>query len=154
MTLIQLFAAAVLLLMPAQQHDHAMMHRGQQAMGFDQTKATHHFLLQTTGGTIQITANDQADSDTTARVREHLQHIRGAFASGDFALPHFIHAGDPPGTAVLKARRDRLTYRYEELPLGGRLVVTTEDREALSALHEFLKYQITEHRTGDPLQPK
>jgi hypothetical protein len=40
---------------------------------------------------------------------------------------------------------------YLETPGGGRVDIVTTDREALSALHEFLRYQIAEHRTADPL---
>jgi len=29
--------------------------------------------------------------------------------------------------------------------------ITTRDGEALAAVHEFLRYQIREHHTGDPL---
>jgi hypothetical protein len=29
--------------------------------------------------------------------------------------------------------------------------ITTGNRDALKAVHEFLRYQIREHKTGDPL---
>jgi hypothetical protein len=135
-------------------HDHAMMQRGAQAMGFDQARATHRFLLQADGGVIQIIANDAGDRETISQVRQHLQHIRAAFTAGNFELPAFIHAGHPPGVPVLRAKRERLAYRYEELPAGGRVVITTGDGDARAALHDFLRFQITEHKTGDPLQPK
>jgi hypothetical protein len=134
--------------------DHRMTERGQHAMGFDQAKTTHHFLVLKDGGAIEITANDRADTSSIASIRTHLEHIRGAFSAGDFALPMFIHATTPPGVDVLEARRTLLRYAYEELPAGGRLKITTGDAEALSALHAFLKFQITEHKTGDPLLPK
>jgi hypothetical protein len=135
-------------------HDHAMMARGQQAMGFDQQATVHHFLLQASGGAIEITAKDGKDTASVASIRTHLQHIQGAFGKGDFSLPMFIHGAEPPGAGVLRARRDRLEYRFEEIPDGGRLRIRTSDREALEALHAFLRYQITEHKTGDPLEPK
>jgi hypothetical protein len=136
------------------QHDHAAMLRGEQAMGFDQGRTTHHFLLEESGGTILVTARNPRDEESVTGIRRHLERIRTAFASGDFALPLFIHATEPPGVPVLKARRAYLTYRYEDADSGGRLVISTSDREALAALHQFLRFQITEHQTGDPLQPK
>jgi hypothetical protein len=151
---VHLLAAIIVIAAPAQQHDHAMMQRGAHAMGFDQGTAVHHFLLEADGGTIQITAIDAGDADTIGRVRQHLAHVRAAFAAGNFELPAFIHSGPPPGVPVLKARREALGYRYEEIPAGGRVVVTTKDVEARTALHDFLRFQITEHKTGDPLQPK
>jgi hypothetical protein len=66
----------------------------------------------------------------------------------------FIHDKPPPGIDVLKARRETLAFRYEDLPSGGKVFVTTADAEALAALHAFLRFQITEHRTGDPLEPR
>jgi hypothetical protein len=132
----------------------AMQQRGEHAMGFDQERSTHHFRLEKSGGAIEVTAKDPADSALVGDIRGHLRHIRSAFGDGDFALPVFIHDKPPPGIAVLKARRDRLALRYEDLPAGGRVRVTTADADALAALHAFLRFQITEHKTGDPLVPR
>ncbi|PYR73529.1 MAG: hypothetical protein DMF86_20265 [Acidobacteria bacterium] len=33
----------------------------------------------------------------------------------------------------------------------GRVRITTKDARALEAVHAFLRYQIKEHRTGDPM---
>jgi hypothetical protein len=135
-------------------HHAAMQQRGQQAMGFDQERSTHHFLLEKAGGSIEITAKDPGDSPLAANIRTHLRHIRSAFGDGDFALPIFIHDKPPPGVDVLKSRRDQLTLRYEDLAAGGRVRMTTSDPDALAALHAFLRFQITEHKTGDPLEPR
>jgi hypothetical protein len=152
-TLLTLGAASVAIA----QHDaghHAMQQRGQQAMGFDQYRSTHHFLIQKDGGTIEITAKDSADMTLAAEIRAHLRNIRSALSDGDFALPIFIHQKPPPGVDMLKERRARLAFRYEDLPAGGKVVMTTKDADALAALHAFLRFQITEHRTGDPLGPR
>jgi hypothetical protein len=134
-------------------HD-AMTQRGQQAMGFDQQRSAHHFLIQRSGGSIEITARDPAELALTADIRRHLRHIRSAFSDGDFALPIFIHDKRPPGIDVLKERRRLMTFTYEDLPAGGRLRMVTADPEALAALHAFLRFQIAQHRTGDPMEPK
>jgi hypothetical protein len=42
-------------------------------------------------------------------------------------------------------------YRYEDLEQGGRVVMTTKSSAGINALHSFLRFQIYEHRTGDPL---
>ena len=132
-------------------HDHAAMNaRGAVAMGFDQARATHHFRLTPEGGRIEVQANEKADEDTTRRVRAHLQAIRTQFAAGDFRAPRHTHAEDPPGVVVLKRLRSRIEYKFLPLDGGGRVVFSTRDPEALSAIHAFLRYQIREHRTGDP----
>ena len=35
---------------------------------------------------------------------------------------------------------------------GGRVRLRTSNPEALAAIHEFLRFQIEEHRTGDPVE--
>ncbi len=128
--------------------------RATHAMGFDQEKTTHHFYLETNGGAIEVTVKDAADRTSLEQVRTHLRHIATAFSEGDFNLPFLVHATEPPGVDVLKQRRAMVTYRFEELPAGAKVVVRTSDPAARTALHDFLRYQIREHGTGDPLKPR
>ena len=140
---------------PAAQHQHPPSHdRANQGMGFDQQKTTHHFLLQKTGGTIEVTAKEAGDAASTDQIRMHLRHIASAFAAGDFSLPMFIHDTTPPGVDVMKTRREQMTFRYEDVDQGGKVVIQTADPAARDALYEFLRYQIREHKTGDPLAPR
>ena len=137
------------------QHQHPSSHdRANEGMGFDQEKTTHHFLLQQTGGVIEVTAKDAADAASVDHIRLHLRHIASAFANGDFSLPMFIHDTDPPGVVTMKERRTQMTFRYEDVEAGGKVVVLTADAAARAALHDFLRFQIREHKTGDSLTPK
>jgi hypothetical protein len=149
-----LLALALATQAPAQ-HQHPQTHdRANQGMGFDQDKTTHHFLLQKTGGTIEVTAKDANDKASTDQIRMHLRHISVAFADGDFSLPMFIHDTSPPGVSVMKERKAQMTFRYEDMDKGGKVVIQTSDTAAREALHDFLKFQIREHKTGDPLTPR
>jgi len=164
------FVAAVLLLagqhpqMPAgmsheehlkqMQKDEALKKRGTDAMGFDQDATAHHFRLAATGGSIEVTVKDQTDQNTIAAVRSHLRSIAGEFANGQFDKPFQTHDEVPPGVVEMQKSRQRIAYRYEELSDGGAVRIETKDRRALEAVHEFLRYQITEHRTGDPVELK
>ena len=139
------------LAMPAQDHQGHAMDRANKGMGFDQAKTTHHFRLEHEGGTIEVVAKDQDDKATISQVRGHLKHVDQEFADGDFRLPMFVHDTDVPGTAVLKERRSSIVYSFEPLPKGAKVVIRTSDPQALAALHEFLRYQIREHKTGDPV---
>ena len=155
MTHILLLTAFVLTSGTAAQHQHPQApDRANHGMGFDQEKTTHHFLLQKTGGTIEVTAKTADDSASRDQIRMHLRHIASAFAAGDFSLPMFVHDTVPPGVDVLKARRERMTFRYEDADKGGKLVIETADTAARNALYDFLRFQIREHKTGDPLDPK
>ena len=132
---------------------HAQMHaRGNHAMGFDQNKTTHHFLLFEDGGAIEVRVNDAADKTNRDAIRSHLPHITKMFGSGDFSTPVLVHDTNVPGAKELAALKDRLTYTYVETSAGGRVDIVTTDREALDAVHRFLRYQITDHKTGDSVQ--
>ena len=138
-----------------QPHDTTAMNaRGAQVMGFDQTKTAHHFTLAKTGGVIQVQANDPSDAASRDHIRMHLENISKAFAQGDFTDPHEVHAETPPGVSEMKALKAKITYQYESTPTGAKLTITTQDPKALKAIHAYLRYQIREHKTGDPLDPQ
>jgi len=52
----------------------------------------------------------------------------------------------------MKARRNEISYRFDSIPSGGKVVINTEDPKALHAVHEYLQYQIREHKTGDSVE--
>jgi hypothetical protein len=131
------------------QKDEALKKRGALAMGFDQDAATHHFRLSATGGAIEVVANNRADAQTIAAIRGHLRTIATEFAAGQFEKPVQTHAEVPPGVAQMRSNRDKIAYRYDDLPLGGVVRLETKDGPALDAIHAFLRYQIREHGTGD-----
>lgn len=131
------------------QHQCQMMQRGDQAMGFSQDKATHHFRLLEDGGVIEVQANDPKDADTRAQIRQHLTHIAQLFSEGDFDIPMFIHDTTPPGVPQMKQLRDQIHYRYQETSGGGAVQIQTRNASAVEAIHAFLRFQISEHATGD-----
>jgi hypothetical protein len=135
-------------------HDaHAQMNeRGEKGMGFSQTDTTHHFFLNSSGGVIQIEVKDSADVSDRANIRMHLTHIAKAFENGDFDIPMFVHDTVPPGVPEMKKLREQIHYSFAETPNGGRVVISSTDKEALTAIHKFLRFQIEEHKTGDPLE--
>jgi len=137
-----------------QTHDHDAHHRdmlarGAQAMGFDQDRTVHHFLLYDDGGAIDVAVKEASDHANLHAVRQHLQQIAGLLKAGDFGKPALTHAQQVPGTADMTRLKDRITYQYEETPSGGRVRIVTRDAEALAAVHAFLHFQIEDHRTGD-----
>lgn len=131
---------------------HELDQRGDQGMGFAQDKTTHHFLLRQDGGAIQVTANSSTDKSSREEIQMHLRHITKAFQSGDFNIPMFVHDQTPPGVPVMTKLKDQIKYRYEPAENGGRVVISSDNAEAVKAVHEFLKFQITEHKTGDALE--
>jgi hypothetical protein len=137
---------------PAQHaaHQQEMNARGEKAMGFSQTATTHHFVLLPDGGYVQATANSKDDSKTVEQIRAHLFDIKKRFAAGDFSAPELTHAQVPPGTDQMQKLKADLTYDVEHIEGGGRLRIASKNPKAVAAVHEFLKFQIEDHGTGDP----
>jgi hypothetical protein len=108
--------------------------------------------LSATGGSIEVAANDADDAASRDAIRGHLSHVAGMFAEGNFEAPMLIHDRIPPGVPAMKRKKAVIEWKYEEMPGGGRVRITTKDSEALAAIHEFLRFQIEDHRTGDPTE--
>ena len=132
----------------AEQHAAAVDSRGDYAMGFSHERSAHHFRILQDGGAIEVDAKD-GDTVTRDEIRSHLKHIAEMFASGNFQTPMFIHDVTPPGVPIMKFKRDLISYLFEPTSRGGRVVITTVDPVARTAIHQFLEFQIDDHRTGD-----
>jgi hypothetical protein len=118
-------------------------------MGFSHAKSAHHFRLFSNGGAIEISATESNDTVTLDEIRAHLSHIAEMFTAGHFQVPMFIHDIVPPGVPVMESKQSAISYRFELMPTGGRIQIVTSDKDALEAIHQFLAFQIVDHRTGD-----
>jgi hypothetical protein len=132
-----------------QDHKTGVEERGDHVMGFSHDKATHHFVLYPDGGAIELEANTASDTTTRDQIRMHLGHIAQMFAEGDFQAPMLIHDQVPPGVPTLQRLKKDISYRFEEMDRGGRVRISTKNQEALKAIYEFLRFQISDHHTGD-----
>ena len=65
-------------------------------------------------------------------------------------MPTHIHEQIPPGVEVMKARKDAIRYAFSETPNGGLVTLSTTDRLAVAAIHDFLRFQVGDHGTADP----
>ena len=135
----------------SQSHHDEVNRRGDHEMGFSHEKTTHHFRLAKDGGAIEVTANDPNDTESRDQIRQHLTHIAMMFSAGNFNAPMLIHDQTPPGVPVMKRLKSQIKYEFENMESGGRVKISTVNREAIDAVHEFLRFQITDHQTGDPL---
>lgn len=131
-------------------HHDAVDKRGDHVMGFSHEKTTHHFRLYKDGGAIEVAANDPKDTDSRDQIQMHLGHIAKMFAAGDFNAPMLIHDRVPPGVPALQRLKAEVKYEFQKTERGGMVRITTSNPEALSAVHEFLRFQIDDHQTGDP----
>ena len=133
------------------QHADGVDQRGDQGMGFSHTLTGHHFRLLADGGAIEVEADHPDDNASKAAIRKHMEMIAGMFGRGDFTLPKFIHNTIPPGVEVMKRLKGQITYTAKKTADGAMVRIATKNQEALAAIHEFLRFQIKDHRTGDSL---
>src|SRR5262252_4274895 len=134
---------------PSDQQHHGVEHRGDAVMGFLHEKTDHHFFLYSDGGAIVADAKDPKDADSRDAIRMHFRHIAQMFAEGNFKAPMLIHEQEPPGVATMKQLREEIRYQFEPSERGGRVRITTSNAKALAAIHDFLRFQIKDHHTGD-----
>ena len=127
----------------------AVDERGDRVMGFSHEKTKHSFKLHDDGGAVEVRANDEADAESIEAIRAHLKEIAKEFTAANFAKPKEIHDREPDGVPVMKELGSRVTYTYEKIERGGRVRIRTAERRGVEAVHQFLKFQIDDHRTGD-----
>ena len=133
------------------QHHEAVDQRGDHVMGFSHEKTKHNFRLYKDGGAVEVRANDAADAESVASIRKHMQEIANDFAASDFAKPKEIHGRVPDGVPVMRELGGRILYLYEELERGARVRIQTAEPRGVEAVHQFLRFQVDDHRTGDSL---
>jgi len=137
---------------PQDSHFAGVKARGDEGMGFSHEKTTHHFHLLPDGGAIEIRSNELADVATQDAIRNHLAMIAAKFSKGDFAIPMFIHATTPPGVETMQRLKSKIAYEAENTERGAQLRIISHDSEAVVAIHDFLRFQIRDHQTGDSLE--
>lgn len=131
-------------------HQQGVVERGDHVMGFSHEKTTHHFLLYSNGGEINVATNDASDNDSLEQIRMHLGHIVKMFSAGNFNAPMLIHDTTPPGVPTMQRLKADIRYDYSETPKGARIRLITANSQAVDAIHAFLLFQIIDHHTGDP----
>jgi hypothetical protein len=129
-------------------HGQEVDHR-HDTFGMPHTASTHSFRLFADGGAIELRANSADEEKAVEVIRTHLQQVAEQFESADFTTPAFVHGYAPDGVATMGRLHADISYRYEELPDGGRIRITTKSAQALAAIHDFLRFQVTEHRTAN-----
>jgi hypothetical protein len=126
----------------------AVQARGQAVMGVDQYTSAHVFEDLPDGGRIVLDRADSADTAAIATIRAHMREVAADFRAGDFTRPFAVHAREVPGTDVMAARRDRITYETLDRPRGAEVRIRTSDPAAIAAVHRFLAFQRSDHRAA------
>jgi hypothetical protein len=99
-----------------------------------------------------VEVNDPNDTQNRDLIRTHLSHVAQAFAAGDFSDPLVVHDKVPDGVPVMQRLKGDIHYTFEQTPQGGRVLIHTANAQAVEAIHQFLRFQIKEHQTGDSVK--
>ncbi len=130
------------------EHGTGVDHR-HDTLGVAHETTRHSFRLFDDGAAIELRASDGQDTTTIEAIRAHMRVIADQFRANDFSTPMFVHDKTPDGIATMKQLHSEIEFRYEPLPAGARVRIVTATAAALAALHDFMRFQIIEHRTGD-----
>jgi hypothetical protein len=122
-----------------------MIERGDIAMGFNQNKITHHFVGTPDGGKIIITSLNSTDRQTINQIKNHILDIQKEFSEGNFIKPFFIHAQEVPGAEIMSEKKDLIKYSIQEMNNGSSLLFSTNDKELVDAIKEFIQFQTRQH---------
>ena len=71
------------------------------------------------------------------------------FSEGEFDAPMLIHEKVAPGVPVMKELKAAIRYDFQPTERGGSVLLSTKNARALEAVHQFLRFQIEDHKTGD-----
>ena len=123
----------------------AMQERGEHVMGVDQYTSAHVFEDLSDGGRVVLDRDDPADTVGIMAIRAHMRDIATAFRAGDFTKPFAVHAQTVPGTAIMTAHRDAISYEVLDRPRGGEVRIRSADPAVVAAIHEFLEFQRQQH---------
>ncbi len=126
----------------------AMQARGEHVMGVNQYTSAHVFEDLPDGGRVVLDRTDSADTAAITTIRAHMRDIATAFRSGDFTKPFQVHAQTVPGTGVMSARRDAISYEAIDRPRGGEVRIRSSDPAAVAGIHEFLEFQRSAHHAA------
>jgi hypothetical protein len=99
---------------------------------FDMT--FERYLLDKDGGAIEVRAADPGDNRTRDAVRQQLQEE--------------ARSGISSSTPALKEQEKKIEYRYEKTPQGARIRIKTKDHDALLAVQDFLRSQMSKPGSG------
>ena len=122
-----------------------MTERGDIAMGFDQNKIVHKFVVTPFGGSIIITALNSSDKQTIDQIKNHILDIQKEFSQGNFTKPFFIHEQEVPGTKVMSEKKDLIKYHISEIKNGSSLNLSANDKGLIDAIGQFMEFQALGH---------
>jgi len=125
--------------------------RFSKALGTDASHIIQHYYLVKNGGVIEFAAKDLSDSATISALQKYMEAQKDLFEKGKTDADADVHGKVPDGVPILKKLRNEITFFTVKNDDGGALRMFSTNDQARQAIQDFLKFQINEHKTGDPL---
>jgi len=123
--------------------------RFSKVLGTDVDKVVQHYYLVKMGGVIELTAKDPNDTATITALRKYLEAQKALYEKGKNDSDAEVHGKIPDGLATMKKMRNDITFYSTETDSGAVLRMFSVNDQARQAVHDFMKFQISEHKTGD-----
>jgi len=102
--------------------------------GAEFERSSKRILLDKQGGMIEIQTTHPDDKQTRDAVRQQLQEEARTGIAFD--------------SPAVQQHKKEIQYRYENTPRGGRIRITARNREALVAIQDFLRSQMSNGARG------
>jgi hypothetical protein len=125
-----------------QEHVHGRSHS---VMPFDMAKTLHVFTMTESGGVERVIVKDKRDREEVMLIQQHLRKEAARFSEGDYSDPASLHGASMPGLRELRAGVKRVAVSYSDVPDGGQITLTTDDRHLLTSIHRWFGAQLSEH---------
>lgn len=134
--------------------DPALLSRISRVAGFESERVNRHFYVLKNGGVTEVTVKDPADEATLKAIQTHLKKEAELYAKGNFENITAMYGKAPDSVVMMKKFRDEITYAMVPEENGAVIRMFTVNPQAKAAIHEYLKFQIDQLKTGDPTTPQ
>ncbi len=124
--------------------------RFSRALGVPLDKVTIHYYLVKNGGVIELSAKNTGDSGTIAALQKYLQNQKDLWEKGKETAVTEVHMHPPEAAATMRKLRNDITFYAAKTDNGGVLRMFSINDQARVAIQDYLRFEINEHKTGDP----
>ena len=122
--------------------------RFSKALGAGLDKVALHFYLVKNGGVIELASKDPNDTGTIEAIRKYLQSQKDLWEKGKDPVTE-VHAKAPESANLMRKLRNDITFYTAKTDTGAVLRMFSINEQARDAIQDYLKFEITEHKTGD-----
>jgi len=122
--------------------------RFSKALGAGLDKVALHFYLVKNGGVIELASKDPNDTGTIEAIRKYLQSQKDLWEKGKDPVTE-VHAKAPESANLMRKLRNDITFYAAKTDTGAVLRMFSINEQARDAIQDYLKFEITEHKTGD-----